>query len=384
MSITIQEMLHDKSIMGVVSRIATPLSLFQSAFQMLPGQAPMKQVVGRTASWDIFDKTRSVAGAAAPGVGPTRVNRKKIGQGLAQVMRVHESINLLDDEIFATRPLGSQPGTLDMNGQNYITNQIMYMTQRFRNLREFMVSRLFYGGFALSESGENLRPVEKGAGDFNVATQTPSTHFDQLAIGTGGADLVTATWDNASTDISTQLNNINAAMMRETGMPLRHIWVNTGVYNELLNNTKLQAQGGSVFRPFDSLNARDIRSVEGIPDSGFDVVFRAIPLYRFHVYDGVLNLSDSSPDSTDADDVTLLVKNNTAIMHPDPSPSWLGWISGSERIRRNVTDAGSIAQGFAAWATPIIDPAGQELKFLDNGLPVLTVPKAVMTPTVVF
>ena len=106
-------------------------------------------------------------------------------------------------------------------------------------------------------------------------------------------------------------------------------------------------------------------------------------MFRFHVYDGVLNLDDGSPDSTATADVTKIVKDNTAIMHPDPGP-WLGWINGSERIRKNATDSGSNLQGFGAWATPTIDPAGQELKFLDNGLPVLTVPKAVMTPTVVF
>ena len=381
MPVTLGELLRDRAITGVISRIATPLSLFQTYFGMGLTDAPTIQSLNRTVSWDIFDATRSVAGGSAPGTGPTRVTRQKIGQQHAACMRMHESVMLLDEEIFRTRPLGRPVGTIDQNGANYVMRQIRFMTERYRNLREFMVSRLFYGGFGLSISGQQYRPVEKGAGDVDVATQTPAAHFSQLALGSGGANLIDAAWSNANTDIAKQLNNISAAMHRVSGYPLRHIWINTNTYNYLLNNSKLQSQGGSVFRPFDSMNARDLRSVEGIPDNGFDVVFRAIPLYRFHVYDGVLNLTESTRDSTDIANVTKLIKDDTAIMHPDKG-DWLGWAAGAEPVRKNLTDGGSVVQGFGAWATPTIDPAGQELKFLDNGLPFLAIPKAIMTPTI--
>jgi len=386
MSISIDELLRDKSISKLVNRIATPLSLFQRSMNMGIGSTPSIQSNDRTAVWDIFDSTRRVAGGAAPMTGPRRVQPQAIGQGYAQCMRLHESVLLLDEKVFRTRPLGAPVGTVDQTGVNYITKQISYLTQRFTNTREFMVSRLFYGGFDLTVDGAgNYRPVEAGSGQIQIRTQTPASHFTQLALGASSADLITATWSNANTDIAAQLNNVNATMNRVYGLPLRHIWINTGVYNYLLNNSKLQSQGGSVYRPFDSIVARDnVKNTEGMPDTGFDVVFRACPLYRFHVYDGVLNLNDSTGSSLSADDVTLLVKNNTAIMHPEIG-DWAGWIAGAEPVRKNLAQASSqIVQGFYGWATPTIDPAGQELKFLDNGLPFLSVPRAIMTPTVVF
>jgi len=384
MAVTLGDLLRDKSIMGVVNRIATPLSLFQNYLGMGVGSSPMIQAQSRQIVWDIFDSTRTVASGSAPGTGPTRVTRKSIGQGYAACMRMHESLLMLDEEIFRTRPVGAPVGTVDQNGQAYIARQINYMTQRVKNIREFMVSRMFYGGFDLDVDGQVYRPVEAGSGDIQIRTQTPAAHFAQLALGAAAADLITASWDNANTDIAKQLNNVNAAMSRIYGAPLRHVWINTGVYNHLLNNSKLQSQGGSVMRPFDKLSARDIKSVEGIPDTGFDVVFRACPLFTFHVYDGVLNLNDATGNSTSADDVTMIVKNNTAIMHPDKG-DWCGWAAGAEPFRRNLAQqTSSVVQGFGAWATPTIDPAGHELKFIDNGLPILSVPKAIMTPTVVF
>ena len=63
---------------------------------------------------------------------------------------------------------------MDVNGQNYINRQLEYMTQRFRNSREFMISRMLRGGFGVKQTGESWIPVEKGAGTFDIDYSLPS------------------------------------------------------------------------------------------------------------------------------------------------------------------------------------------------------------------
>ena len=320
--ITIQQLMQTPVITRVVSRIRNPLSLFQNFFGML-----------------------------------------------------HE-------EIFRTRPLGQQFGVVDLNGQSYVNQQISYLTQRFRNSREFMISRMLRGGFGVLQSGESWIPVEKGAGTFDVDYNLPATHLSQLDLGTG-SDIIGTTWLSAGADVVGDVLGINKAFERLHGRALRHIWINSTLFGSLLSNTGLQAVGGTAYRIFDSLSARQQKSVEGIPDTGFDVVFRALPLQTFHVYDGVLNVNQLT-DSDSTANTSMFIPDQNAIFMPEPSPDWVGWINASEYVKENLMDAGNQVFGFHSWTTNVIDPAGVELKMLDNGLPVLYVPKSIAYGTVVF
>jgi hypothetical protein len=380
--ITLQQLMQTPVITKVVSRIKTPLSLFQNFFGMSPGGAAAQNVSGRHLGWDIFDKTRLIAEGRAPGTGPATVQRKSVGHVSAVAYRAHEKITLLHEEIFRTRPLGQQFGVVDLNGQNYINNQIGYLTQRFRNSREFMISRMLRGGFGVLQTGESWVPVEKGAGTFDVDYNIPSTHLTQLDMGTG-SDIIGTSWDNAAAPIIGDVLAVNKAFERLHGRPLRHIFINSTMFANLLANTELKNVGGTAYRIFDSLSARQMKSEEGIPDSGFDVVFRGLPLQTFHVYDGVLNVNQNTDSDTVAN-TSLFIPDNNAIFLPEPSNDWVGWINASEYVKENVMDAGRQVFGFHSWSTNTIDPAGIELKMLDNGLPVLYVPKCVAYGTCVF
>tara|TARA_Y100000310_G_scaffold302852_1_gene340633 strand:+ start:342 stop:1496 length:1155 start_codon:yes stop_codon:yes gene_type:complete len=380
--ITIQQLMQTPVITRVVSRIRTPLSLFQNFFGMAPGQAASSNVSGRHLGWDIFDKTRLIAEGRAPGTGPATVQRKSVGHVSAVAYRAHEKITMLHEEIFRTRPLGQQFGVVDLNGQSYVNQQISYLTQRFRNSREFMISRMLRGGFGVLQSGESWIPVELGAGTFDVDYNIPATHKAQLDLGTG-SDIIGTTWLSAGADVVGDVLAINKSFERLHGRALRHIWINSTLFGSLLSNTGLQAVGGTAYRIFDSLSARQMKSEEGIPDTGFDVVFRALPLQTFHVYDGVLNVNQLTDSDTTAN-TSLFVPDTNAIFMPEPSNDWCGWINASEYVKENVMDAGNQVFGFHSWTTNVIDPAGVELKMLDNGLPVLYVPKCIAYGTVVF
>jgi len=380
-AVTFSEMMQSPVITRIVNRISTPLSLFQQFFGRMSGNnsTATDSVKGRDAGWDIFDVTRQFSGARAPETGPRRVVKKPIGHVSAQLMRSHESIVIYDGEVYKTRPLGGQIGsTVDLRGQAHVQRQVKFMTQRFRNQREWMYSRMLRGGFNILPSGDNYGLIEYDAsptdGSIPISYQIPADNLDRLDLGTG-ADILDD-WGTVSNDILGQCYAINKAMTRMHGRPLRHIWVNSSTFVNIQNNTGLQDIGGQAYRVFDSLSRRGNKSAEGIPDAGFDVVFRAMPLWTFHVYDGVLSV-DGATDGIEVAENTLLIPDDYALFLPDPDDTWEGLIDGSEVIAENVLATGREVQGFANWATRIIDPPGFELKFLDNYLPVLYVPTCV-------
>lgn len=347
-ALTFEQMMQSPFILRVVNRIQTPLSLFQQFLGIVAGSSggmgATDSVRGRDAGYDIFDSTRQFSGARAPMTGPRRVKKKVIHHQSVQLMRSFESIDILDEDVYKSRPLGGQIGTqnVDVRGMNHIRRQITFMTQRCRNQREWMVSRMFRGGFNIkSDGGDNFNLLEYDAAatdSIPINFQVPATHLGGLDMGTG-TDILT-NWGSAAADIIGQCYRINAAMTRIHGRPLKHVWINSATFLNLQNNTNIRTIGGDAFTVFNSLNRRSGQSIEGIPDAGFDVVFRSMPLWTFHVYDGVLS-SDGVTEGIAVADTAKLVPDNYAIFLPDPSDEWAGLIEGSEVIRENVMASGS-------------------------------------------
>jgi hypothetical protein len=371
-------MMQSPVITRVVNRIQTPLTMFQDFLGLRTGSPGTDVIKGRDAGWDIFDRTRTFAHGRAPDVGPEKVAQKPSGHQSAQLFRSHESTVILDNEVYKTRPLGAQIGsTVDLRGRQYIARQIGYITQRMRNQREWMMSRLFRGGFNIERAGDTwkLKNYNTSAADeIQVNYQLPATSQDKLDLGTG-ADILTE-W-TTSADVADQLLKINAAFTRIHGRALKHVWVNSTALTNLLNNTKLQAQGGTaniIFRQF--LRNEELSSADGVPNTGFDVVFRSVPWVTFHVYDGVMS-SDGDVDGTSTTDMAKLIPDDKAIFLPDPDMDWVGLVEGTEVVSPNVMSAGREQVGFGSWATRVIDPPGFELKMIDNYLPVLYVPTCV-------
>ena len=382
--VTYSELMHTTSIIGIVNRIQTPLTLFQDFFGRRSGdnRNASESVYDRVAGWDIFDSTRRFAGARAPDNGPHRVQKRKIGHQTSQLMHTHESIMIHDNKIFGSRGLGNSVGSMvDMRGQQYMVNQVRYMMDRYRNQREWMYSRMMRGGFNMKpvHGGDNyaLRNFDASApdGEIPINYQIPDSNKGRLALGDGGANILTS-WANPGADIIGQLLQLNKAFTRIHGRALKHIFINSTTYNDVQNNLGLQNIGGDAFTVFKSLTQDATTSREGIQNTGFDVVFRALPLFVFHVYDGVLSV-DGEADGTSEAENELLIPNGRAIFCPEPDSDWEGLIDGSEIVLPNPHDASYEVQGFASWATRIIDPPAYELKFVDNYLPVLYIPTCI-------
>ena len=389
-NLTYEQLFHPAFITGLVQRYSSGNNFFQRLFNMRPGDAPTASVPGKIGQQDLVDPSRIVGGVRNDGVGPHLVTPKSVGSSTVVCYRYYESINVLDEKLFPVRPLGGPLQTVDPQGRTHFAQQIAHLGERMSNLREFAISRMLQGGFdlkRLNSNDQNIVPVESGSGDYSVESGLPAAHKTQLALGTAGANLITADWSTASTEIASHCHSVNEAMLLKSGMPLKHIIVSTATYNSMRQNTKLQNQGGQVERPFENMSDNPLTNKEGDMNGGFTVRFRAMPQYLVHVYDGFLQTQDNSDDNLDGRDRTKLIKvvpDNYAYFLPEISTRWFGWQAGSEPVKKNIASTASeIVSGYDTWDIPVNDPPGRQVRMLDIGMPYLKMRESVMYAEVI-
>jgi len=340
------------------------MSKLQNFWGMNPGGPASNPVGGSIFSWDIFDNTRMIAQGRPHGTGPANVPPQKVGSVTANAYRSHESIHLLDQNLFRTRQLGSFWDRIDSRGQNYVARQANYLGQKFKNAREFVVSRMMRGEFEVRIDGDNWLPTTAGNGQMTVSFGVPATNQGTL----GG--ILVGDWQLTTADILGEILAVNAQMEQDHGWPLRHLWVNSTTYGYMLNNATLQTVAGTSNTVFDVFTPTS-DGADGYPDdTGFLVRFKALPWLDVHVYDGGLMVDNGTAPAFDK----FIPDNRTAFL-PDPMPEVAEWLEGSELIRETVVSEPSEKLGLSAWTTPAIDPAGFSLKAVDSGLPALYVPK---------
>lgn len=372
--VTLQNLLQSHVITRVISRIKTPMSKLQNFWGMGPGGPNENQAGGHYFQWDIFDKTRVLAQGRPFGTGPANVKAQPIGTVNASAYRSHESLHLLDENLYRTRVLGEFWDRIDSRGQNYVARQADYLAQKFKNTREFIVSRMMRGGFDIAVDGDTWSPVDIGSGNITVNMQIPAGNKLQLNM-LGAGDIIGASWALAGTDILGHLMAINAANEQLHGWPTRHLWVNSKTFGYMMNNTSLQTIAGTANTVLDMWQPTGERSAEGVEDTGFNVRFRGVPWLDVHVYDAGLTVNGN---------FSKFIPDNVAVFCPEPTSEIAEWLAGSELIRENVISEPREAMGFTAWVTPQIDPAGFSLKAVDSGLSALYLPNSIQYATVIF
>lgn len=375
-------------VMKVISEIRAPGSTFQRAYNLGLSSTPGQTLPHRTGVYDIFDPTRSMPVSVAPMRGPARVARKPVGQKIITVPRFFEALVIEDEYVFRNRPLGGQYGTVDVSGQTYIRRQLNHQIQKFVNVHEFMAVNLLRGGWGLKPFGEDLYPVLK---DDPGATMVFDSLVDasqqgQLPLGDGGADIIDVSWDNPAADIHTQLLKLNVVHAARHGAPLKHIWLNGNTIAPLFLNTKLQSIGGSVYKVYDSKTGVQKNPDEAFPDTGVDVVFRALPEYVFHVYNQVIIPGQTKEDRAsqiDSSNYVRLIPDNEIIITPEAG-DWCELVAGSEPMQYAENQPAKVVSGFDMGRARAIMPPRWDLMFLMNQCPVLVQPYATYNPTVIF
>lgn len=386
------EMTRVPFVMDVISEFRAPGSTLQRFYNLGLTSTPGQSISGRSGLYDIFNPTRSMPVARAPMTGPARVARKPVAQKPITVPRFFEAVVIEDEYVYRNRPLGGQYGQVDAQGQTYIARQIAHENQKFVNVHEFMAASMFFGGWALKgHGGDDLYPVPKGTVDAHIIHDTlvPAEHQGQIPLGDSGADIIATSWDDPGADLVTQFTKLNVVHAQRHGAPLKHVWGNGNTIAPLFSNVKLQAIGGSVFRVWDSMSGAEKNPDEKWPDTGVDIVFRALPEVTFHIYNQVVIpftdniVSESTAAVFDQNNLIHLIPTNKAIITPDPG-DWCELVAGSEPMQYNKNEQPKIATGFDMGRAREIFPPRWDLMFLANQCPVLSQQYAVYSPTVIF
>jgi hypothetical protein len=368
-SATLKQLLSHPFVIKLISEFKAPTNYFSQVFGLGLNRAAGVRRSGNVIQWDIFNHTRQLAQARPRLAGPGTATNFPVQTKVATMVRLHEKTPFLYDTIMNTRPLGGNYGTLDKAGETIVARNLKNFLMKFSNSREFMVQHMLRGGFDIKITGDEHVLTTRGSGTVTVDYGFASDHLDA-----GVTEI--EDWTNASTDIIANLLALNRRAELETGLPLKHVFGNTKLYQYLMNNTKLQAQGGSAFRVWETLTGRSVDTMEGSrPTSGFSVEFRAFPLFQFHFHDGYLAI-----DTDDDGSLTAALPDNKVLITPDPG-DWLDLAEGSEIVQEDYSSAPKEVFGMHSWSTPLLDPAGREFKFLSNELPLIYIPKAVFWAT---
>lgn len=386
--VSYDQMMRVPFIMGLIRRIHDPGNTFSRYYGLGINGRVAHQILGRAGQYDIFDGTRSMAPMSAPGAPPSRLNRKPIGTQPITVPRQYLAIGIEDEKIFGTRRLGTNAtAPVNSGGREYMANQVAYAKTRMNNSHEFMAVRTFSGGWGLKPYATgsqqlNLSELDAAGNIVNNSSRIPAGHIGQV----GG--IIDSSWDNPGSDIFGQLMSLQYQAARVNGRRITDIWMNGNTGKYLFENSGLQAIGGAVYRIFDTMNPNtEIGPGQKFPDTGISVQFRALPDYRFHIY----NQGYVVPGTTEAFDQQIAAANwrpfipdNVAIMTPAPG-DWVGMVQGSEPMQWNIRETGSeIVEGFGMGTERAIDPPRTDVKLLYNGAPAIIEPYAVYYATVVF
>lgn len=384
MAVTIHEMTKTPFVLGVFSRLKAAGLALSQFYGIGPNAAPTETTNKNSLVYDLFDHTRTMANGRGPYVGPSKIAPKRIGQGTAHLFRLYESIPLLYQKIYGMRPLGGQIGEMDVQGQVYVGRQQKYAAERMMNAIEFMVSRMFRGGFSILVDGDDFRLREKGAGTIDVDYNIPAGHLTTCAVGgtNGSTAIFDGNWEDPACDVLGQLLELNKASERITGLVQRHVWINSTTYRYLLANTGLKGVGGTSYRIFDSQTGNEIQTTDGSRPQGYNVIFRAMPQFTFHVYDAVSHVTTDT-DSETFSELSMYIPDNKALITPDPGAGdWYGMAVGTEPIRENDVAEVTYPTGLHSWSYPTNDPPGFEWRMLYNVCPLLYNPKAFFYATV--
>lgn len=388
-SVTLSQMLQHPMIRGIVSRIKPAGVAFQNFYNMTAVDMPTEPMgnLNRHLRYEIFDHTRTRTSFRAPDVAPARRSAKPVGFADATALRIYESIPFRYSSIQATRPLGGQYGQqLDEMGQTWVRNQVSRQMESMANSIEFMVSRMFRGGFGLSRSGDDWWATELGAGDFDISYPIPAGNKTNI----GG--IIDAEWDLAATKIVNHMLELNKYAELLTGYPIRHVWINSSTFKYMLANTQLTTVRGTSMRVFEQMERQLYgTAADGTPqrEIGFTVQFPAMPQFIFHVYDAVSVATtyadqEQDPDTPTTTNSSLYVPDGIAIMTPEPDPGgWHGMYHCGEIVRPGGDHVpAEVRTGFSSWTNPMNHPPGEELTIIHNLTPLLYIPRSVFYATV--
>ncbi len=408
MAATVMDFLYPQIVMEVISRIKPgrgPLAswLGFQADRYDPNTVTIQgpnTLVGnsvRNVTYRIYDHSRVVMKARAPGTGPATVAQNPMGQNTVSIARYHEKIPLVYEFLGNLSKIMGPNSVVDAAGQNYIMQQTMTLAEHGNNMIEMMAAGMMRDSLYFIESGDNWLPsftaptgTQTG---FQVDFKIPAGNKSQLnMLGTG--NIITVPWNNQAAPIIGDLQNIIAAYAQLSRYTMTDIWINSTMWINVITNTQVRNTAGSSNTPFAEFDMEADSGMNGTgPANRYSAILRGQPTIMWHFCDDTVALNtDIDPDyatvPTGAVPTTAtlakLIPDNLAIFCTKPLPTWTRLYLGGEYVVENPGMPGALRMGWYAWSEYATQPSAIELISLLNAVPTLYIPKVVAPATVIF
>lgn len=360
MSKPLSELLHYSALTHVVRTPlgGVPNNLPPAFLNLTRGKS------GNQIAWDILASSRQVAKATMPGSPSVRRKLQKVGQNSATIPRFAEHIVVGGETLTALRGFGTPQQ--QQKGSEYVDYQVAEAGRRFMNTRIALInSVLKHGKIYLKSDGEggyDLLPSSSGA-DITIDMQLSADHTGDL----GG---LLTDWSASSTNPIDEIQAVMEQALKDTGIPLRHVFYGPNVRKYLLDNDDVK----QLLRT-DSAMANALKQ-GAIPDGFGDAQLRWHPMQRSFFNDA----SGTNQDWFSGDEI---------VFTPEPSRDWYEYVEGSELLPSGTLgtfgdanaalDATEEIFGRGAYAKLEDDPVQLKQVSVDNGMPVLYVPDAIFT-----
>lgn len=373
---TLSELLHPQVIFDdITNRIRVPQDILQRFLGIQMGGPNLRDVPGRTGSYDIFDMVREVGSASMPNTPATRISARPVASQPVHLLRKNEAVPLYYDQLHNLRELGKPSSQIDTGGAKYIEMQERALKQRVSAFREFLASSFFRGSIYFTQSGDLLNPTYTSTGaTFTISQQIPANNLNQLN-GT-----ILTSWDNtAAATIFADVLAIDALMQNLTGFALKHVWCTSVVWGYVTGNSDMRARAGTANITFERFTGLGVNGPNGTPEDKAagerTAELKPLPGIIWHIYDGVVDLNGTT---------TKLLSDTMASFFTEPSSQWVEGLQGSEHVVEGENQPAVNRQVPYFWPWYYRDPARIELVALDLFMPCLRVPKAVLDAVVKF
>jgi hypothetical protein len=404
MAASLVELLLPQVIVDLISRIKDgrgPLSAwwgfaptrFEKDTVSVSGPNTLKGTGSvRNISYRIFDHTRVPMKARAPGTGPATVAQNPMGVNNVSVARYHQKIPLNYEFLGNLSPMIGPNAQIDEGGQSYISQQTTFLVEQGNNMVEMMTAGFMRDSLYFIVSGDNwlptfTAPVAPTVG-FQVSFLIPAGNKNQLNMLNQG-NIIDVSWLNPAARIISHIQQIIAAFAQLSRYRMKHTWINSTMWINVITNTEVRNTAGSVNTPFAEF---EMVEEQGMEDSGPANMYRAIlkgqPTVEWHFCDDTLALNtDVDPSYSTAPAAANLAKeipDNMCIFTTDPSPKIAKMYMGGEHVVENPGMPGTLRMGWYAWHEYVTQPAAVELLCVLNAVPLLYIPATIAPAIVIF
>lgn len=341
---------------------------------------------GREGLYHIFDDSRLAAKGRAPGAPAARSSKQPTKAVPFVYPRMHDSVSLLA-EFFHNIGLITDPVRRDEAGRDMIMRQTDVLNRKAANWRIAMTVGMLRDSLYMQQEGDDwLISYTSSSALHQINFRVPAGNKTQLnmtdrsAVSVHGASILDIPWTSSGANIPLQFSKINQARAVQGVGPVRHVLINSIVWQYLINNDYLAAQAGIANPPYTTYQRQAGTRPDGSPLHEYTGAFNALPGITFHITDEGLELWDGSAFS-----FAKHVPDTMAIMLGEPIGSNKYTLyQGSEPIAEYDGGPETVRVGLASWSKKTSNPTSTEVYVLDNALTVPHDPYDLIVATINF